>query len=292
MTKTGKKRYHKKRLIKTNKLYDLWLIVVGIIFIAIPGKVASVLPYALIVILLSRSMMIIYKCAKPAFQINKAVGYSFAVMGVALSALLIVFRERQSDIVAIIMAAYAVMEIAECIYEIATNKNDKRKVFINGFKIVIYAILFPELLIELGKSLPTQIVVYGIMFFVQGAVDIFSDLISKGKGNTLIGIMSKSHTWEILAGLMIVIVGAAVLLPIFEPDIKNFGDGLWYSFMLITTIGFGDMTAVTSFGRIISVIVGLYGIIVVALITSILVNLYTEQKAKEDAEKQKEKGEK
>ena len=47
----------------------------------------------------------------------------------------------------------------------------------------------------------------------------------------------------------------------------------------MTTIGFGDLTAVTDFGRILSVILGAYGIVVVALITSIIVNFYGEMKA-------------
>lgn len=61
--------------------------------------------------------------------------------------------------------------------------------------------------------------------------------------------------------------------------IPTFGDALWYSFAVVTTIGFGDITAVTVPGRVISVILGLYGLIVVALITSIIVNFYTETKA-------------
>ncbi len=81
--------------------------------------------------------------------------------------------------------------------------------------------------------------------------------------------------------MFVVTVGASILLPIFEIGITNFGDGLWYCYMLMTTIGLGDLTVVTPAGRLISVIVGIYGIIVFALITSILVNLYNENKARE-----------
>jgi hypothetical protein len=51
----------------------------------------------------------------------------------------------------------------------------------------------------------------------------------------------------------------------------------------VTTIGFGDLTAVTPAGRLISVAVGIYGIVAVALITSILVNIYNDSKDKADA---------
>ena len=52
----------------------------------------------------------------------------------------------------------------------------------------------------------------------------------------------------------------------------------------MTTIGFGDLTAVTDFGRILSVILGAYGIVVVALITSIIVNFYGEMKTSPEAD--------
>ena len=51
-----------------------------------------------------------------------------------------------------------------------------------------------------------------------------------------------------------------------------------FRFALVTTIGFGDITAVTDLGRTMSVVLGIYGIIVVALITSIIVNFYGEIK--------------
>ena len=47
---------------------------------------------------------------------------------------------------------------------------------------------------------------------------------------------------------------------------------------MVTTIGFGDLTPTTEIGRLLSVILGLYGIVVVALITSIIVNSYGEMK--------------
>jgi hypothetical protein len=58
----------------------------------------------------------------------------------------------------------------------------------------------------------------------------------------------------------------------------EYTNALWYCFAVVTTIGFGDMTAVSTIGRVLSVILGVYGIVVVALITSIIVNFYGEMK--------------
>ena len=49
---------------------------------------------------------------------------------------------------------------------------------------------------------------------------------------------------------------------------------MWYCFAVITTIGFGDFVAKTLMGRVLTVILGLYGIVVVAIITSVIVNFY------------------
>ena len=101
---------------------------------------------------------------------------------------------------------------------------------------------------------------------------------SRIKMDVLRKIMRKTYAAEILFGMFLLIVAFSIVLPQFEPGIPSFEDALWYCFAIVTTIGFGDFTAATLPGRAISVVLGLYGIIVVALITSIIVNFYNETK--------------
>ena len=101
---------------------------------------------------------------------------------------------------------------------------------------------------------------------------------SQVKLDVLRRIIRKTYAAEILFGMLLLITAFSIVLPSFELNIDTFGDALWYCFAIVTTIGFGDITAVTIPGRIISVILGLYGLIVVALITSIIVNFYGETK--------------
>ena len=88
---------------------------------------------------------------------------------------------------------------------------------------------------------------------------------SQVKLDVLSRIIRKTYAAEILFGMLLLITAFSIVLPNFELNITNFGDALWYCFSIVTTIGFGDLTAVTVPGRIISVILGLYGLIVVAL---------------------------
>ena len=95
-------------------------------------------------------------------------------------------------------------------------------------------------------------------------------------------IIRKTYAAEILTGMLLLIAAFSFLLVMMDDGIKNFGDALWFCFATVTTIGYGDITSVSVIGRILSVILGVYGIIVVALITSIIVNFYNEMKTEKE----------
>ena len=116
------------------------------------------------------------------------------------------------------------------------------------------------------------------LLFLLTVFALLSIVFSRISFSVLRKIIVKTHAAEIIFGLVLLIVTFAMLLTFFEPNMNKFTDALWYCFAIVTTIGFGDLTAVTDFGRILSVILGVYGIVVVALITSIIVNFYGEMK--------------
>lgn len=87
-------------------------------------------------------------------------------------------------------------------------------------------------------------------------------------------IIRKTKVIEELIGLLASMMIIAIFLTRLEPGIATYGDGLWYTFAVVTTIGFGDIVVVTTIGRVLSVILGLYGLFIIAIITSIVVNYY------------------
>ena len=68
-----------------------------------------------------------------------------------------------------------------------------------------------------------------------------------------------------------------------EPSINTYYDALWYAFVSCTTIGFGDFAAVTMIGRVATVFLYLYTVLIIALITSVFTQFFIEiAKAKRD----------
>ena len=109
-------------------------------------------------------------------------------------------------------------------------------------------------------------------------VSILTVAFSQVQVGILKDIVRKTYASQIIVGMLLTMIAFSHVLIYFDESFPSFFDALWYCFAVVTTIGFGDFTPVSAIGRIITVILGIYGIIVVALITSIIVNFYGEMK--------------
>ncbi len=117
---------------------------------------------------------------------------------------------------------------------------------------------------------------------VQSLAGIFSVVFAHVRLDVLRKIIRKTYASEIILGLLLLMCAFSYVLSFVEESIPTFADGLWYCFAIVTTIGFGDIAATSLVGRVLSVILGGYGIVVVSLITSIIVNFYGETRRDPD----------
>ena len=146
--------------------------------------------------------------------------------------------------------------------------------------IVLAAMVFLVLFILMAVvdyAVPAlNYLIFTLVLILIGVGHILAIAFSRVRFGVLWRIMRRTYVAEILFGLVTLIVVFSMLFIVFDDNIKSFTDGLWYCFAIITTIGFGDLTVTDPFARILSVILGIYGIIVVAVITSVIVNFYQE----------------
>lgn len=96
------------------------------------------------------------------------------------------------------------------------------------------------------------------------------------KLHILTTILKRTHADKIVYSFLLTIFIAAAILTVVEPSFVTYVDSLWYCYAVITTIGFGDLIAVTLIGRIVSVFISVHSIIVIAIVTGVVVNYYTQ----------------
>ena len=74
----------------------------------------------------------------------------------------------------------------------------------------------------------------------------------------------------IIAALIFFIFLFGYLFYVSEPDVRNLGDGIWWALVTITTVGYGDITPVTTLGRVVASSLMLLGLGLIATITAIV----------------------
>lgn len=99
-----------------------------------------------------------------------------------------------------------------------------------------------------------------------------------------------------LRGRITMYVGASVTLTVFigalavldaeryapGASIKTFGQALWWAFVTITTVGYGDYSPVTSTGRLIAFVLMLGGIALIGVVTATLASWIVDEVSAEE----------
>lgn len=172
------------------------------------------------------------------------------------------------------LIAFAVSIIINGIFRFF-NRTGRDIVF--GIIAIIFASLIIVAGILVGPTDPKLVAtVLSLILMYLAFIEIFAVSFAQLRLKLLIKIIRKTYVGEILFALLTLTVASSLIFTYMEPSMSNLGDAFWYCFAVITTIGFGDFTAVTFTGRILTVILGLFGIVLVAVITSIIVNFYNE----------------
>lgn len=194
------------------------------------------------------------------------------------------FAKDNLYIFSVTAGLYCASIVISRIFSIIQN-HSIRNIILNALIIVFVISLGIGLMTTEVKELEqAQVVVLIECLFIAvvSFLDAMTIALAQLKVKVLFKIIVSTFSLEVLFGLLTMIVCFSIILTSIEPNIETFPDALWYCFAVVTTIGFGDIVAVTPAGRILSVMLGVYGLVVVAVITSIIVNFYNATAGKQD----------
>lgn len=189
----------------------------------------------------------------------------------------------------IVIGVYCLVIVLSRIFDIIQN-HSLRSIIINGL-IITFLVIFAIGLFTSSSNadhIQDVLLVECIFIALVSFIEAMSIALAQLRFKVLFKIIVSTFSLEVLFGLLIVIAAFSFAFVSVEPGISSYPDALWYCFAVVTTIGFGDFAAVTPVGRILTVILGLYGIVVVAVITSVIVNYYNETSGKHDQKELKE----
>ncbi|WP_234880211.1 potassium channel family protein [Mycolicibacterium litorale] len=113
---------------------------------------------------------------------------------------------------------------------------------------------------------------------------ILISVLQRAVGNAIRG---RVVTYTVSAAVLLVFVASLAVLENerYAPEAKitGFGEALWWSITTITTVGYGDITPVTTAGRWIAVLLMIGGISLVGSITATLASWIVQRVADEDS---------
>jgi voltage-gated potassium channel len=89
----------------------------------------------------------------------------------------------------------------------------------------------------------------------------------------------KFHYTALVAALVIFLgaFGVFIVEPESNHSVQSFGDALWWAMVTATTVGYGDVSPVTTEGRLIAVLLMLTGIGVIGIFTATIASYFFEQ---------------
>jgi voltage-gated potassium channel len=92
----------------------------------------------------------------------------------------------------------------------------------------------------------------------------------------------RGHLTRFLLTAAVLVLDGAIIVYLYErhaphSDIRTLGESVWWALVTVTTVGYGDYTPVTVYGRITAVFIMLVGLLTLAVVTAQVASSFVAQ---------------
>lgn len=95
-------------------------------------------------------------------------------------------------------------------------------------------------------------------------------------------IIKTNGLYKVITFTAILIFISAIPIKSLEQSIESYADALWWSIVTATTVGYGDISPETTLGRMIGLILMIFGIGLMGMITGAIATYFLTDQAKEN----------
>ncbi len=134
-------------------------------------------------------------------------------------------------------------------------KTEQKKEYIKKYPLDIIAIIPLDSIFRLARI--------ARLFRVLRALAILNHYFKP-----VYAILRTNNLDKVIVVLFVVIFISAIPIRIIEPSIVTYTDAVWWAIVTATTVGYGDISPETVVGRLIAIILMVFGIGLIGLVTS------------------------
>jgi voltage-gated potassium channel len=98
------------------------------------------------------------------------------------------------------------------------------------------------------------------------------------------GSVSNAVGVIVVSTAVVVVLGGVLMWVLDHSEYPNLGRGLWWSMQTVTTVGYGDVTPAHVSGRIVGVVIMLWGIAFLAILVAAITSTFVARGAREQEE--------
>lgn len=159
------------------------------------------------------------------------------------------------------------------------DEKERRIAFIMGMIFLVHIWLYALIRIHLIRLFSS---LYLVIFYVYPLRIVIKHLVTTRtiKSNTI---------YAAIAGYILIgLVWASIYMVIdtFKPgSFSNFNgmsDSIYYSFLTLTTLGYGDITPLTALAKRIAVLESMFGVLYNAIVVALIVGIYITERLKKE----------